>query len=111
MTQEIEREVTDMSGAFALPRSNGELIFESPWEGCAFGVAVALTHAGRYQWREFNSVFVEHIDQAERPGDSSTYYQRWLAALEELALAKGLVSADEPEQRAQQLAAEDGHGH
>ena len=109
MTQEIEREVTDMSGTSALPRSNGELVFESPWEGRAFGVAVALTHAGRYQWREFNSVFIEHITRAEQSGDSSTYYQRWLAALEELALKKGFVSAQELEKRAQQLAAEDDH--
>jgi nitrile hydratase accessory protein len=111
MTQEIEREVTDMSGASALPRSNGELVFENPWEGRAFGVAVALTHAGRYQWREFNSVFIEHIARAEQSGDPSTYYQRWLAALEELALTKGLVSAGELEQRAQTLAAEDDHGN
>jgi nitrile hydratase accessory protein len=109
MTQEIEREVTEMSGTSALPRSNGELVFENPWEGRAFGVAVALTHAGRYQWREFNSVFIEHITKAEQSGDSSTYYQRWLAALEELALKTGMVSAQELDQRAQQFAADDRH--
>ena len=109
MTQEIEREVTEMSGSSALPRSNGELVFENPWEGRAFGVAVALTHAGRYEWREFNSVFIEHIAKAEQSDDPSTYYQRWLAALEELALQKGLVSAQELDQRAQQFAAEDSH--
>ena len=109
MTREIEREVTKMSGSSALPRSNGELVFESPWEGRAFGVAVALTNAGRYQWREFNKVFIEHIARAEQSGDSSTYYQRWLAALEELALKKRFVSAQELEQRAQQLAAEGDH--
>ena len=109
MTQEIEREITEMSGDSALPRSNGELVFESPWEGRAFGVAVALTHSGRYRWREFSSVFVKHISQAERSGELSTYYQRWLAALEELALSKGLLTAEDLEQRAQQLAAEDNH--
>ena len=109
MTQEIEREVTNMSGDSALPRSNGELVFESPWEGRAFGVAAALTHAGRYEWREFNSVFIEHIARAEQSGDSSTYYQRWLAALEELALEKGFVTGPELEQRAALLAAEDAH--
>jgi nitrile hydratase accessory protein len=109
MTQEIEREVTEMSGTSALPRSNGELVFENPWEGRAFGVAVALTNAGRYESREFNRVFIEHITRAEQSGDPSTYYQRWLAALEELALKKGLVSAQELDQRAQQFAAEDRH--
>ncbi len=109
MAQEIEREVTNMSGTSALPRSNGELIFENPWEGRAFGVAVALTHAGRYEWREFNSVFIEHISKAEQSGDSSTYYQRWLAALEELTLKKGFVSEQELAERAQVFADEDKH--
>lgn len=34
-----------MSGAAALPRRNGELVFEAPWQGRAFGLALAL--AGR----------------------------------------------------------------
>ena len=57
-----------MSGLSALPRNNGELVFENPWEGRAFGVAVALTHAGRYQWRKFNNLFIEHISRAEQTG-------------------------------------------
>jgi len=74
VTQNIERKVTDMSGLSALPRSNSELVFKNPWEGRAFGVAVTLPHAGRYQWREFNNVFIEHISRAEQTGNSSTYY-------------------------------------
>ena len=57
-----------MSGLSALPRSNGELVFENPWEGRAFGVVVALTHAGRYQWRKFSNLFIEHISRAEQTG-------------------------------------------
>jgi len=89
--------------------SKAEPTFHEPWEGRAFGGAVGLTNAGRYECREFNSIFIEHISRAEQSGDSSTYYQRWLAALEELALKKGLVSAGELEQHAEQLAAEDDH--
>jgi len=55
----------------------------------------------------------QHLYRAYLPGEavrhSSTYFQRWLAASEELALKKGLVSAGELEQRAKQLAAEDDH--
>ena len=110
MAQTIEREVTNITGVTALPRSNGELVFESPWGGRAFGVTVALTNAGLCKWKEFNSIFIEHIAMAENSGDLSTYYQRWLAALEELAVDKGLVSPKELEQRIQQLSAEDHHG-
>ena len=109
VTQNIERKVIDMSGLSALPRSNGELVFKNPWEGRAFGVAVTLPHAGRYQWLEFNNVFIEHISRAEQTGNSSTYYQRSLAALEQLALQKGFVSADELQELATLLAAEDNH--
>ena len=108
-TQNIEREVTNRSGLSALPWSNDELIFKNPWEGQAFGVAVTLTHAGRYRWREFNNVFVEHISRAGKTGNSSTDYQRWLAALEQLALQKGFVSADELQDLSKLLAAEDNH--
>jgi len=89
--------------------SKAEPTFHDPWEGRAFGGAVGLTNAGRYEWREFNSIFIEHISRAEQSGDSSTYYQRWLAALEELALKKGLVSVGELGRHAEQLAAEDDH--
>jgi len=89
--------------------SKAEPTFHDPWEGRAFGGAVGLTNAGRYEWREFNSIFIEHFSRSEQSGYSSTYFQRWLTALEELALKKGLVSVGELEQRAEQLAAEDDH--
>ncbi|MCH2500842.1 MAG: nitrile hydratase accessory protein [Dehalococcoidia bacterium] len=75
--------------------SKAEPTFHDPWEGRAFGGAVGLTNAGRYEWREFNSIFIEHISRAEQSCDSSTFYQRWPAALEELAQKKGLVSIGE----------------
>ena len=37
-----------MEGDVALPRPNGELVFSTPWEGRAFGIAVALKNAGLY---------------------------------------------------------------
>ena len=70
---------------FSVARGNAELVF-TPWEGREFGVAVTLPHAGRYQWRESNNVFIEHISWAEQTGNSSTFYQRRLAALGQLAL-------------------------
>ena len=72
-------------------------------------VAVALTHAGRYEWSEFNSVFIEHITRAEQSGDTSTYYQSWLAALGELALKKGFIDEDEMAERPRHLSEEDAH--
>ena len=38
-----DRLIANMEGSAALPRKNGELVFEAPWEGRAFGIAVALS--------------------------------------------------------------------
>ena len=89
-----------MEGATALPRSNGELVFEAPWEGRVFGVAVALNEDGAFEWREFRDRLGDEISAAERAGSSSSYYERWLAALETLVREKGLITESELEQRA-----------
>ena len=39
---QVDRVVAVMEGAAALPRKNGELVFEEPWQGRVFGMAVAL---------------------------------------------------------------------
>jgi nitrile hydratase accessory protein len=91
MSESSDRQISNMTGAAAVPRSNGELVFEAPWEGRAFGVAVALNEDGAYEWREFRDRLVEEISAAERSGSSSSYYERWLASLETLVLEKGLI--------------------
>ena len=45
-----DRAISAMSGSAALPRRNGELVFAEPWEGRAFGLAVALNENGAYDW-------------------------------------------------------------
>jgi len=45
--------------------SKPEPAFHEPSEGCACGGAVGLTNGGRDEWREFNSIFVEHVSRAE----------------------------------------------
>ena len=92
-------EVANMDGVEALPRKNGELVFDALWEGRVFGMAVALNDQGMYPWREFRDELVERIAVADAAHDASTYYERFLAAFERLALAKGLVTPEELEQR------------
>lgn len=99
MTNRADPEVANMDGVEALPRKNGELVFDAEWEGRVFGMAVALNDQGRYPWREFRDELVERISEADAAADGSTYYERFLAAFERLALAKGLVSEAELNQR------------
>ena len=88
----IDRRVADLAGQAALPRKNGELVFEAPWEGRALGMAVVLSQGGRYDWEEFRQRLIQQIGQAE---PEQAYYASWLAALEALLLDKGLLSPAE----------------
>ena len=93
-----------MEGVEALPRKNGELVFDALWEGRAFGMAAALNEQGTYLWREFRDQLVDEITAADAVGDESTYYERFLAAFEKLAVARGLVTTEELDQRTEEYA-------
>jgi nitrile hydratase accessory protein len=85
------REIADMKGAAALPRKNGELVFDEAWQGRIFGMTVAMSHAAQFEWREFQGQLIAEIAHAEREGESTSYYERWLNAFEQLLADKGLV--------------------
>ena len=86
-------EVTGMSGPAALPRRNGELVFEAPWQGRVFGMALAVVERLGVQWTEFQRRLIAEI--AAHP--DAPYYDAWLAALERLVVQHGLATADELE--------------
>jgi nitrile hydratase accessory protein len=96
--------IGDMDGPAALPRSNGELVFEAPWEGRIFGLAVALNDRRMYQWDDFRGRLIDEIAAADASGAESSYYERWLAAFEKLLLARGLVTQTELEERTAEYA-------
>ena len=104
MATGADREISNMEGAAALPRDNGELIFEAPWEGRAFGIAVALNDQRVYEWREFRDELVEKIAADEAAAGQSPYYGRWLAAMEQVLLKRGLVTAEELDVRTAEYA-------
>ena len=99
MSTEPSGKVTDMQGEIALPRSNGELVFDAPWEGRAFGIAVALNESGAYEWGDFQGRLAEEIASAPQDDDASRYYERWLASLERLLLDQGMVTREELDAR------------
>ena len=99
MSMEIDGEIADMRGELALPRSNGELVFAAPWEGRAFGIAVALNEGGAYEWGEFQRRLAEEIAAADDSDDGGLYYERWLASLERLLVERGMVTREELDAR------------
>jgi nitrile hydratase accessory protein len=84
-----ETRLADVDRALAatapLPRSNGELVFEEPWQGRALGMAVVALERAGVPWAEFS----RHLAEAVRrhgydPGEpaATAYYAAWLDALE-----------------------------
>ncbi|HEY9828407.1 MAG TPA: nitrile hydratase accessory protein [Stenomitos sp.] len=92
------------------PRANGELYFDGSWESRAFGMAIALAKKGHYEWEAFRQQLIASIAEWESEhaldDPSWNYYQRWLLALERLAIESDLISPDELEALATQFAAQ-----
>ena len=77
-----------------LPRDEGGPVFAEPWQAQAFALAVKLSEAGHFTWKEWAAALADELKAAEargEPDDGSHYYEHWLAALERLAKAKGLT--------------------
>lgn len=105
----------DATGLAALPRRNGELVFDEPWQSRAFGAAVAMAQAGVYAFDDMRDLLIEEISQWELARDPAkgewNYYERWLAALERLLARRGLLDSGEIEERMRTIALHDTHEH
>jgi len=84
------------------PRDAEGPVFAEPWQAQAFALTVKLHEAGCFTWKEWAETLgarlakAEQLAEAERqgePDDGSRYYEHWLAALELLVTAKGLLDA------------------
>ena len=87
----------DRDGPAAPPRSNGELVFEAPWQGRAFGMVMSLAEGGLLDYEDFRVELIDAIAAAERHagegGEPFEYYACWLQALERVLAARGLLEA------------------
>jgi nitrile hydratase accessory protein len=74
-----------------LPRANGELVFDEPWQARALGMGVVTIEAlgiGVVEWRDALADAIERhgYDPAEDP--ASAYYAAWVDALERLVATR-----------------------
>jgi len=104
-----------ITGPAAPPRSNGELVFDAPWESHLFGITMALYEAGRFEWGEFQQSLIRAVHgwETEHPdGEGYVYYERWAEALEALLDQRGIVATDVLDERTAALATRpSGHDH
>jgi nitrile hydratase accessory protein len=91
MSTRVDRAVTQMSGPAAPPRRNGELVFDAPWQGRAFGMALGVVDRLGLEWKAFQERLIAAI--AAHP--ELPYYDCWVAALEQLLLDYGVASTEE----------------
>lgn len=77
-----------------LPRDNGELVFEEPWQGRALGMGVVALQRSGASWAEFRQHLAAAISarpRSESESDATAYYASWLDALEALLAECGLL--------------------
>jgi nitrile hydratase accessory protein len=89
----------------ALPRDQSGPVFQEPWQAQAFALAVHLSAAGHFTWQEWVEVLSQQIKTAQAQGDADlgdTYYRHWLAALEQLCAARGLVGTQDLQRRTEE---------
>lgn len=102
----------DMEGLAAPPRSNGELVFDEPWESRAFAMAVSLAEAEVFSWRDFQEALIARIARHDAASTPWRYYRHWLDALEDVLADRGAVKHDDVTVRASELSARpDRHDH
>ena len=72
----------------SLPRDNGELVFEAPWQARALAIAVALVEKLGLPWDAFRHRLMDEIAKdPQRP-----YYESWSAALESMIVDLNLTT-------------------
>ena len=76
------------------PRDDSGPVFREPWEAQAFAMVLKLHENGYFDWSEWATALAAEIAAAKARGEpdlGDTYYQHWLAALENIVTAKDLV--------------------
>jgi len=61
-----------------LPRSNGELAVDQPWQGRALAMAIALVERFDLEWDDFR----RHLIAAIGAHPDRSYWDCWVAALD-----------------------------
>ena len=89
MNDLVTAEVSMMSGAAALPRDNGALVFETPWQGRVFALAVEAVRNLGLPWDAFR----QHLIAAIGENPARPYYESWVVALERLLDELGVAAS------------------
>jgi nitrile hydratase accessory protein len=84
------------------PRASGKLYFSEQWQRTVFGMAMALSKEGHFEWDDFRQKLIASIAAWERDacGGQTTwdYYDRYAMALIAVLEEYGVIEAGELDQ-------------
>ncbi len=101
-------ELLDAAGSAAPPRSNGELVFDAPWQQRAFGITMAVIDSGTTTWKDFRLQLISRVAE----DDARPYWESWAAALEDVVTSAAMLTSAEIDRHEDALAQrEAGHDH
>ena len=98
---------------FQPPMANGEVLFNEPWQGRVFAMALLLVEQGCFAWDEFQAELIEVIHAWEASDDQTrvyAYYEHFQEALRRILAAGNVVDSAELNARTTEFAART-HGH
>jgi nitrile hydratase accessory protein len=97
-TSELATVDSALGAETPLPRDNGQLVFEEPWQGRALGMGVVALERAGVPWAEFRRHLAHAIasrSPSEDESKASAYYAAWLDALEALLAERALLDPAE----------------
>jgi nitrile hydratase accessory protein len=77
--------------ALDLPRTNGELVFEEPWQARALGMGVVALRelgVGVVEWRDALAEAIERHGHDPDEDPATAYYAAWVDALERVVAVR-----------------------
>ena len=86
-----------------IPRDDDGPVFAEPWQAQAFAMTLRLHANGLFTWKEWTEALGAEIAAARNSGevdDGRNYYRHWLAALEKIVAAKGVLEPEDMASRA-----------
>ena len=85
-----------MHGFGPVPIEENEPVFHAPWEGRVYAMAIA---AGKKRLTEPVGLraYIEGLDPARYL--ASSYYERWMGALEDALISKGITTREDLDRR------------
>ncbi|HMF86013.1 MAG TPA: nitrile hydratase accessory protein [Nitrospiraceae bacterium] len=85
------------------PRSEGKLFFNEAWQRTVFGMALALSKQGHFEWEDFRRNLISSIAAWEQDACNGqarwNYYERYTLALITILEQCGVLKPGELEQQ------------